>query len=85
MLTSSPLTAEELENEFRPYDCQRGPRCTVGLTLDRLPDEDQAKLTAALDSPHIQGANIFRWLKARGIHIEQKTIQRHRRKECRCV
>jgi len=60
----------------------KGPVCT--LNSPRLAAEDLAALRAALDTPSISTASIWRWIEKRGISVCVETVKRHRRGECNC-
>lgn len=59
-----------------------GPRCTLCVVLDRLPESDAAALTAALDGDEVTSAGIARALLREGHKISAVTVRRHRAKEC---
>ena len=60
-------------------------RCPLrSVNILGLSTEDAAKLTAALEAPHIHGTRIAAWLHERGVDISEDAVQRHRRGACRC-
>lgn len=60
-------------------------RCTVGVLLDSMSDEDRSDLIAALASPEIRTATIYRALAARGVGgISEQSLGRHRKAGCAC-
>lgn len=61
---------------------RRGPRCT--LYEPRLAPDDLTQLRAALQSPEVSSASIYRWLDKKGVEIGPETVKRHRRGECYC-
>lgn len=61
-----------------------GPRCTVGLTLDRLDGGDRDDLVRLLADPLVPGSLLSKALLARGHGLKAQTIQRHRRRICDC-
>ena len=62
-----------------------GPLCTVGRLLDGLNDEDRATLLGWLQDKNLTTATITLALRSRiAPKIGDYTIQRHRRKLCRC-
>jgi len=60
-------------------------RCTVGILLDNMSDEDGSDLSSALASPEIRTATIHRALTARGISdVSEQSLGRHRKAGCAC-
>ncbi len=69
-----------------PPPTRKGPRCSVGVILDSLPDQDSQALQDALDARHRwtaeQIAELIRTeVKTR---IMGQTVARHRRGACSC-
>ena len=62
-----------------------GPRCGVALVLVDLPEPDSSELIDAMASHRYLGSAISKALGLRGITLPAITIQRHRRRECRCA
>lgn len=63
-----------------------GTRCTVAIALEGMTPKLRAETHAAMglpleEAPH---AAICRALKARGHHVSQHAMGRHRRKDCSC-
>jgi hypothetical protein len=67
--------------DYRP---EKGPACTIGLAFRSLSEADAANLTAALENPHAPSSAIARALSSLGHDAKPYTVQRHRRRECRC-
>lgn len=74
------------DNHNRP-----GGKCLVGILLDSLSATDREALQKALDTPRHTGAAIVRALNKNGLaksvlghDIGDSSIQRHRRRGCRC-
>jgi hypothetical protein len=76
-----PDLADLARPDYRPV---KGPACTIALALETLPDADAANLTAALENPHAPATAIARALAGLGHDVRAYTVQRHRRRECRC-
>ena len=67
----------------------KGPGCSVGIALDRLPDAEGVALDTMLRSdPKVLGgwksSAISKALKGSKFEIKGCTIARHRREECSC-
>lgn len=62
-----------------------GPRCTMGVVLERLDPEDRRDLAALLADPLVPGSLISRALIARQHNVKPQTVSRHRRRICDCV
>lgn len=60
-----------------------GPKCSLGLLIETLPESDRKALLAALASG-MAGAKIAAALRAEGHHMKGHTVQRHRNQECGC-
>ena len=58
--------------------------CIVGNLIDALDDDDRKELLAAIDDPNIQSSKIVIALKRRGYKMSDKSMWKHRRKECAC-
>jgi hypothetical protein len=58
--------------------------CIVGHLLDALDDDDRKELLLAIDDPNIQSSKIVVALKRRGYKMSDKSMWKHRRKECAC-
>ena len=60
-------------------------RCTVAKALKQLPDDQTAKVLAALGNDKIAGTAIAKALSAvSGLSISEFSLNRHRRKKCTC-
>jgi hypothetical protein len=71
-------------SEFDQYERKNSrQKCKVRIILDDLPDDDRAKLEAALVSDRSNRA-ILHWLKARGIVISNPAVTTHRHGSCLC-
>ena len=68
-----------LADEARNMTAQKGPRCQTCLLLETPVGPE---LREALDDPTIYGRSISAALKARGIHVGDQSITRHRRGLC---
>lgn len=62
-----------------------GPVCGVKLLEQTFSDDDFTDLVDAFNDPMISTTAIWRALHQRGSKISQGALQRHRRKDCRCV
>lgn len=62
----------------------KGPRCSVGVTLDEMSETDAQALQSALDNPGVRHSTIADALNAEGYRIGRDAIQRHRRDQCQC-
>lgn len=64
----------------------RSTRCLVSVTLEKLDEADAQALRNALDPQSgLQSSAIRKALLDEGIDVSVQSIQRHRRKDCRCV
>ena len=68
-----------LADEARQATTRRGPRCQTCLLLETPLGPE---LQEALDDESIYGRAISSALKARGIHLGDQSITRHRRGLC---
>jgi hypothetical protein len=69
-------------SEFVDAEFRKGPACwreSLPLT-----DEQEAKITAALDEPTITSVAIAKVLRAWGYELTGTTVARHRRGACGC-
>jgi len=68
-----------------PPPLRKGPPCTVGLLLERLPESERVSLQQMLDDPMWRGTDIARSVVTPGYaRIRGTTYSRHRRGECQC-
>lgn len=58
---------------------RKGPRCTVGVLLDSLNNQDKEALVAALANKQVSGASLSVLLNDYGFSIGAFTINNHRR------
>lgn len=58
--------------------------CIVGLLLEALSVDDSKELLAAIDDTNIPAIKIVIALKRRGYKMSDKSMWKHRRKECAC-
>jgi hypothetical protein len=65
---------------------QRGPLCSIGALLDKLPADDRDTLNnwLAADPTDVQSSVIARNLTAEGWRTTPDTVRHHRNGECRC-
>ena len=70
---------DETQQLNEPTKC-----CIVGNLIDALDDDDRKELLAAIDDPNIQSSKIVIALKRRGYKMSDKSMWKHRRKECAC-
>lgn len=61
-----------------------GPRCTVGVAMEQMSDEDRAALAAAFARDDLPTTRIAEILQANGYDLKALTVHRHRRGGCRC-
>jgi hypothetical protein len=71
-----------LAEELKAYRPSR-PRCSFGVILEALSDDDRATVVSALGSP-IPGTHIAKVLTSRGHPLKGETVQRHRKGDCSC-
>jgi hypothetical protein len=64
---------------------QKGPRCTVRVLIESLPDKDSAALVDALAHPDITTPGIERELKKHGHKVGAGAVGKHRRGDCACT
>jgi hypothetical protein len=62
-----------------------GAPCSVGVLLRALPAEESAALRQMLDDPAWSGADIHDAVTGEGYDVGRQTVNRHRRRECRCA
>ncbi len=60
-----------------------GPTCGI-VTLEAALGDEYPTLLAAIAEPAIQGTEISRWAKKRGIALSAYVVNRHRRGDCGC-
>lgn len=58
---------------------RKGPRCTVGVLLDSLNNQDKEALVAALANRQVSAASLSLLLREHGHTIGPFTISNHRR------
>jgi len=61
-----------------------GSPCSVGALLRALPPEESTALRQMLDDSQWSGAAIYDAVSGEGYDVGRQTINRHRRRECRC-
>lgn len=61
-----------------------GPQCSVGRALVELDGADADALRAALADETITAARLAAALRSIGVDVGHATINRHRRRDCRC-
>lgn len=59
-------------------------RCTLGLEMRKLSEEDRSAVEQALADPDYTSTAISRALQAEEVHVSGPAIARHRRGGCRC-
>lgn len=73
-----------LSDRIAEYQPPRiGAACKTCSLLASLSDKEAAALRVALDDPRISNAGLARILKEEGYQIQETTVRRHRRGECR--
>lgn len=70
-------------SEVAAFQRYRGSRCTVPGAIAPLTPAKRKLFVAALDSD-LSASAISGWLKSLDVELSAWTLQRHRRKECRC-
>lgn len=70
---------DDIQRLNEPSKC-----CIVGKLLGALQDDDRKELLAAIDDPNIPASKIVIALKRRGYKMSDKSMWKHRRKECAC-
>ncbi len=75
-----------LEAAYEAAETQRtGPRCSVGILLDKVDQEDRKALVAALADLTRNRAVLAEAIRTvHGVDISQGTLARHMRRHCRC-
>lgn len=64
---------------------KKGPSCSVGVLVSRIPDPDQVTLADWFADPDKRSTDIAGALSAEfDVSISYYTVQRHRRGDCRC-
>jgi hypothetical protein len=59
--------------------------CIVGDLINALEGDDRKELLIAINDPNIQSSKIVVALNRRGHKMSDKSMWKHRRKECNCV
>lgn len=67
--------------EYKPP--RIGGSCKVCVILETVAEKDSAALRVALEDARISNAGLAHILKAEGFQIQETTVRRHRRSECR--
>lgn len=67
--------------EYKPP--RIGGACKVCVILETVPEKDASALLVALDDVRISNAGLARILRDEGFQIQETTVRRHRRSECR--
>lgn len=67
--------------EYKPP--RIGGSCKMCSLLVSLPEKDSAALRGAVDDARISNAGLARILKEEGFQIQETTVRRHRKSECR--
>lgn len=67
--------------EYKPP--RIGGSCKVCAILETVPEKDASALLVALDDVRISNAGLARILRDEGFQIQETTVRRHRRSECR--
>lgn len=62
----------------------KGPTCSVSVALESLPDDQADLLRKALENGNARGVDIADALCGLGFEMNAHTVQRHRRRRCRC-
>ncbi|CAB4148466.1 hypothetical protein UFOVP529_7 [uncultured Caudovirales phage] len=62
----------------------RGAKCTAGLLLRTLPEDERGAFVEALKDELIDANTISIWLDRKGHKVGRHTVARHRRGECQC-
>lgn len=57
--------------------------CKVCVILETLPEKDAEALRVAVEDARISNAGLSRILRDEGFQIQETTVRRHRRSECR--
>jgi hypothetical protein len=60
-------------------------RCTVGIALSQLPDDEREELEAALANSDYMHSVISSVLVARGHNVGRGAVSHHRRGRCGCA
>ena len=60
-------------------------KCIVGNLIESLDADDRKELLIAINDPNIQSSKIVVALNRRGHKMSDKSMWKHRRKECNCV
>lgn len=71
-----------LEGQPRPRD--RGGRCRVAVVLSKLDNDDCDTLLGWVQDYEMEATAVAVHLEQFGIDLSDQSIQRHRRRECKC-
>lgn len=61
-----------------------GPRCTVPRILEKLDEPERSAVQAEIEGDRLTGHELSDRLGRHGIDIGYYSINRHRRRDCRC-
>lgn len=77
---------EDFASDAQAADHPRGPRCSVGKTLDGLSSTSRAVVESALNTPGVSNVALHRAFRDRVADRAPSawSIGHHRRKKCRC-
>ena len=65
---------------------RKGPPCSVGTLLATLDNEERTALNAALANPTRSKRHLSEAISAAyQVRIQDHTLNRHKRKQCRCA
>lgn len=67
------------------YRVRRGPECSVKILLDKMDKEEAKLLHKALANVQAPSTRITIALRDLGHQISSDSVQRHRRRDCRCT
>jgi hypothetical protein len=63
---------------------EKNKSCIVGNLIEALDADERKELLLAIDDPNIQSSKIVVALNRRGYKMSDKSMWKHRRKECAC-
>lgn len=73
-----------LRDEVNKFSRKAGSPCAVERVIQGFPAEDVEELRDVFDDLMVKASDLARYLASKGYKIDQSSITRHRRKECRC-
>ncbi len=81
---TAPSLADLADPERAATLYRKGPPCSISVALETIPEDQADLLRKALENENARGIDIADALLPFGIDVSAHTVQRHRRRRCRC-